>query len=277
MWVAAGAGLAAFGISSSLRKLLGEDGQISEPSIKVARTPVLFEPVKIATESKHDETPFEMVFGGLAEDQKREAAEIVRNAKVWIHNNTSYRQMLSVTRQYEEEIRQMAQGAGIPEQLVLGMILIENGGGEDKISGQDARGIAQLVPETAREYELKVEENWREGGIDERADPIKSIGAMGRFLKDHLGKFHGNLGLTLWSYHGGIGNVYRALAIYVQKSEGVEFGDLRDEKDRLGKYNIHQVVSEPVVQEKLIAKLKDESDLYPYKVVAAAELFREEV
>lgn len=279
--VAAGAGVAAFSASTLGRMLFGALKKSDESSeVKISLGPkqqvAQLEPVKIATESKRDATPFEVVFEGLTDDQKKEAAEIVATARDWIRRNPHYRDMVRVTKQYEKEIRQMAQEINFPLELALAIILIENRGGIDEISDAGARGITQLMPETAKEYGLRVEENWREGGIDERRDPIKSIGAMGGFLKDHLGKFQGNLGLTLWSYHGGIGNVYRALSIYAQESEGVEFGDLRDEKDRLGKYNVHQVVSHPVVQRDLISKLEDESDLYAYKAVAAAELFEKE-
>lgn len=222
-------------------------------------------------------TFFDRVFPNLPQPERQQARSIVEEMKTTVlKSNPSYQEMLKVAQKYEGEIRKRAQQIGVPDDLLLGMIFVENGGGEDEINVESgARGIAQLMEETGREYGLRVDPNWREGDFDERANPLRSLDGMAAFLKDHLGKFAGNLGLTLWSYHAGIGNVYKALSLYAQATEGIQIGDLKDETTRVGQYSLHQVLFHPHVKP-FADSLKDESSFYPYKVVAAVELFEKE-
>lgn len=219
----------------------------------------------------------DQIFPDLPQPERQQARSLVEEMKTTVlKSNPSYQEMLKVTKKYESEIRKRARQIRVPDDLLLGMIFIENGGGEDEINTESgARGIAQLMEGTARQYDLRVDPNWREGGFDDRAFPLRSFDGMAAFLEDHLDKFGGNLGLTLWSYHAGIGNVYKALSLYAQATEGIQLGDLKDEKTRVGHYNLHQVLSHPHVKP-FADSLKDESNLYPYKAVAAAELFGDE-
>ena len=69
-----------------------------------------------------------------------------------------------------------------------------------------AHGIWQFMPDTAREYGLRVD--W---WVDERADPERSTRAAARFIKDLYRQFN-DWPLTLAAYNAGGGRVRRALS-----------------------------------------------------------------
>ena len=72
-----------------------------------------------------------------------------------------------------------------------------------------AHGIWQFMPDTAREYGLRVD--W---WVDERADPVESTKAAAAYLRDLNRMFDGDWALTLAAYNCGPGRVRRTLAEY---------------------------------------------------------------
>lgn len=228
---------------------------------------------------------FQEVFGSANQAEKQEAKATVKEMKNEVlYPHSSFEGMLAVTNTYQTQIRQAAEKFEIPVDLASGIIFIENGGAPDLTSGAGARGPAQLLPDTARQYGLRVDET-----VDERTDPDKCFNAMCNYLYDLRERFGGELGIAVWGYHAGDGNVYAALRAYFLDTERMDLGDIitdsyedaqriangYTEKIKHSGLNVHQLLSNKAVKRNVLAYLEDETELYIYKAVAGAEIFAE--
>jgi hypothetical protein len=89
---------------------------------------------------------------------------------------------------------------GVPVNLAA-VILIESGGRATALSPKGARGLWQLMPDTARRYGLRVDET-----RDDRLDLFKATDAAARYLHDLYEQF-GDWRLALAAYNTGEANV----------------------------------------------------------------------
>jgi hypothetical protein len=108
---------------------------------------------------------------------------------------------------------------GVPAELSA-VILVESGGRVDALSSKGARGLWQLMPDTARRYGLHVDEI-----RDDRLDLFKGTDAAARYLHDLYVQF-GDWKLALAAYNTGEANVASAI-LKAHTQEFVQLTNLR--------------------------------------------------
>ena len=97
---------------------------------------------------------------------------------------------------YDDLINKAAQKYGVNKNLIKSVILTESAGNEDAVSSAKAKGLMQLMDQTAKD--LGVQNVW---------DPGENIMGGTKYLADMLRQYNGDLSLALAGYNAGPGNV----------------------------------------------------------------------
>lgn len=92
-----------------------------------------------------------------------------------------------------------------------------------------ARGMGQFLLGTAKNMGLKIYQKPDGSWVDERTDPKKVINAMARYLSKELKRYDGDLSLAIMAYHGGAGNVNKALRAVKQNDFNAAAQFIKDE------------------------------------------------
>ena len=102
-------------------------------------------------------------------------------------------------------IADSARDHGVAPELVASVIAVESNFNPNAVSWRSARGLMQLMPETAARF-----------GVTQVFDPRQNIDAGTRYLKELLLRYNGDLSLTLAAYNAGPERVelYRAVPPY---------------------------------------------------------------
>jgi transglycosylase-like protein with SLT domain len=106
---------------------------------------------------------------------------------------------------YATFISDSARLHGVAPELVASVIAVESNFNPNAVSWRSARGLMQLMPETAARF-----------GVTKIFDPQQNIEAGTRYLKELLLRYKGDLALTLAAYNAGPDRVeqYRSVPPY---------------------------------------------------------------
>jgi len=93
---------------------------------------------------------------------------------------------------FADLIRAAAQKHSVDQELIASVIAVESGFNPRAVSPRSARGLMQLLPETAARL-----------AVTDVFDPRQNIDAGTRYLKELLVRYHQNLALALAAYNAG--------------------------------------------------------------------------
>lgn len=113
---------------------------------------------------------------------------------------------------YASEIRRAAERFGVPERLVAAVIRVESAFNPRAVSRKGARGLMQLMPETASIL-----------GVHDSFNPEENITGGVRHLRGLMERFGNNLPLVLAAYNAGEQAVvsYRGIPPYPETQDYV--------------------------------------------------------
>ncbi len=103
-----------------------------------------------------------------------------------------------VPTRYSAKIHELARRFDLSPSLLEALVWQESRWRENAVSPVGARGLAQLMPGTARYL-----------GVDS-SDPFQNLEGGARYLREQLDRFDGNLEKALAAYNAGPGRVERA-------------------------------------------------------------------
>ena len=95
-------------------------------------------------------------------------------------------------------IDRVAKQVSLAPELIRSVVKCESDFRPNAVSGAGAQGLMQLMPGTAQDL-----------GVKDRLDPLQNLLGGSRYLKQLLGKYHGDLDRALAAYNWGPGNVDR--------------------------------------------------------------------
>ena len=93
---------------------------------------------------------------------------------------------------YREVVEAAAKQYGVDADLITSVIAVESNFDPKAVSRKNARGLMQLLPETAARF-----------GVKDIFDPQDNINAGTRYLRELLLKYNNDLALTLAAYNAG--------------------------------------------------------------------------
>lgn len=108
------------------------------------------------------------------------------------------RHAAGVPRRYSAKIAELALRFDLSPSLLEAVVWQESRWRENAVSPVGARGLAQLMPDTARYL-----------GVD-ASDPYQNLEGGARYLREQLDRFDGDLEKALAAYNAGPGRVERA-------------------------------------------------------------------
>jgi soluble lytic murein transglycosylase-like protein len=100
---------------------------------------------------------------------------------------------------YRSLVLRVAADHGLDARLLDALVEVESGRRADAVSPKGARGLAQLMPATARRFGVKDIEN-----------PADNLNGAARYLRFLMDRYGGDLRLVLAAYNAGEGAVDRA-------------------------------------------------------------------
>lgn len=133
----------------------------------------------------------------------------------WSGRRSDLASALSRLEAIRPALEQILESEGIPKELIA-VVLVESAARPYALSPRQARGLWQLIPETARQYGLQVSPD-----RDDRVQIERATRAAARYLRD-LHRAFENWPLALAAYDAGQDAVQKAM----QRSGGTSFWEL---------------------------------------------------
>lgn len=120
-----------------------------------------------------------------------------RNMRAWSQSGQFNRDIVPM--QLGETIEKAAKKHKVDPAIVAGIIEWENRGDwRNRVSPAGAQGIAQIMPETGKEF-----------GVTDPNDPVQSVEFVAKYMRYLTDYFDGDVKKAIYAYNGGMGSIER--------------------------------------------------------------------
>lgn len=234
------------------------------------------EPVRPIADKKHDSI-LEVFPNASGEEYARIFQKVLSFEKP-VARDVDLVSMQAFLKGWGEHLEIQARKHNLDPDTVGGGVLVESGGKPKAVSGTGAIGVAQLMPDTAKRYNV------------DPTNPYESVIGMCEYLSDLREQFGGDMSLAIWAYHAGEGNVMNGLRYYFLNKYNFDIGNYekslgmaddkmrldieRNAKENIKKYNVRafDLFENPAVRNNVLNDLEDDTENYVYKVIVGAKL-----
>lgn len=220
------------------------------------------------------ENEFDIVYGDLSPLENSKALDNILYQESIIAERYLDREHIELVKKYESLIRASAREKGVPEDLLLGLVIIESRGEPRAESNQElvfeerARGLTQMMIPMAEKYGLVVSEH----GRDDRYIPEKILPATAAELRESY-EVLGDWGLAFQEWHLGRQQLFDAISLYLEeKEEGLENVDITKKVISENGVNIHRLFDK--VGEGYTGESWNETTEYVARLVAGSIYYK---
>ena len=126
--------------------------------------------------------------------------------------------------QYAEYVETYSAEYGVDKLLVYSVMKAESKFKEDVVSRSDAKGLMQVIEETAQEIAVKIGIDYIENETLYNCEDNIAIGI--KYLSELIQKYDGNYLLAVAAYNAGIGNVDEWIEKGIIKNDGTDIENI---------------------------------------------------
>ena len=219
-------------INSGVHRLIGDTGK-QHPEIVDKRIP----------------PEFDLIYPGLDGQQRSGAVANLLVKKEIIEKEyigPNHIEELKAVARNEDKIRSYAREFGVPENLLIGLVVVESKGDPYAVSAVGAKGLTQMMDNMAEKHNLNISDDITK---DNRSNPDLEL----RETADELFKayeYWGDWGLAFDEWHAGRPNVFLKLQLYFKNTQGILLPNIKDTADE---------AESMAVKEQYIQKYREES------------------
>lgn len=124
-------------------------------------------------------------------------------------------------KKYEEYVEKYSLQYGVDQNLIFAIIKAESNFNENATSSKGAKGLMQLMPNTASEIATQIDINLTEEELNEKlTKPELNINLGTKYVSLLLEKYNNSIELTLTAYNAGSGNVDNWIENGIIKQDG---------------------------------------------------------